>query len=618
MVSLTHISENDVFQSIENIEKHITSVSISNFKTNIPRVNFRRIKLNKFQNLYSTFKSKKVTRLYLDEKLLEVNLPIRKIKLKTASSEISINPLRKKKIEDEKPPLIKEVEEKESEDLLLGEKALTQEFLIQPKSPEIVNDITFNLEAQIVQEDENILLSPTVPSAPTTKDDLVSSSGKQAAFIWPPLTEKKVTKKPKHKGLKKKPYFLSDKDKSPEKLERAKPIEQGRSEALNFPWTLTKDDTPPIEEIFSGGLESELLDIPSQKVEKEETKPEQLQEKPKEIIREEVKNIPFTEKVVYKALLPEILFEPIPEIMINDSLKNIGLFSKLLDKFNNLEFGIVVTGQGERKTGKMFENFTHKLTPVRIIILGGALATIGYSIWNYLLPIINSDYRKQVNNKIVVRNLFKTKNVSIPKGVLTDDKGNKVLLPEESEEKTLSPITEEERQSLIHMAQESLENRIDPFGQESVLPQEVIQQKIDEQKEPTPREIPFNKKQVELVGIISANNKNLALVNVYNADYTVMEHDDKSIRDSKLKTALSMAVPNRLEVSLLDPVDEWYVKQIIKGKAMGDEDPFIELVKGDKKFKLKVGQKVLLPEEKQPDELKEESKTEAQDETGTD
>ena len=62
-----------------------------------------------------------------------------------------------------------------------------------------------------------------------------------------------------------------------------------------------------------------------------------------------------------------------------------------------------------------------------------------------------------------------------------------------------------------------------------------------------------------------------------------------------------MAVPNRLEVSLLDPVDKWYVKQIIKGKAKG-EDPVIVLVKGDKKFKLKVGQKVLLPEEKKPAE----------------
>ena len=74
-----------------------------------------------------------------------------------------------------------------------------------------------------------------------------------------------------------------------------------------------------------------------------------------------------------------------------------------------------------------------------------------------------------------------------------------------------------------------------------------------------------------------------------------------------------MAVPNRLEVSLLDPVDEWYVKQIVKGKAKGD-DPMIELVKGDKKFKLKVGQKVLLPEEKPPEEPIVEDKMDASEE----
>ena len=160
------------------------------------------------------------------------------------------------------------------------------------------------------------------------------------------------------------------------------------------------------------------------------------------------------------------------------------------------------------------------------------------------------------------------------------------------------------------MARESLENRIDPFGQEAVLPKELIQQKMEEQKNTGPLEIPLNRKQIELVGVISANNKNLALVNVYNADYTITEDDDKPAKDSKLKTALSMAVPNRLEVSLLDPVDEWYVKQIIKGKTRGD-DPTIELVKGDKKFKLKVGQKVLLPEEKPPEEQKAQDENDA-------
>lgn len=249
----------------------------------------------------------------------------------------------------------------------------------------------------------------------------------------------------------------------------------------------------------------------------------------------------------------------------------------------------------------MFEKFGYKLTPIRIIILGGAVATIGYSIWNYLLPIINSSYSNQGSSTVVVKNLFKAKNMHTYSGTLTDKKSDKLKPQELLEEKNFSPITEEERQTLIQMARESLENRLDPFGQEAVLPKEVIQQKMEEQADTGPEEIPVNRKQLELVGVISANNKNLALVNIYNADYTITEDDDKPVRDSKLKTALSMAVPNRLEVSLLDPVDKWYVKQIIKGKAKG-EDPVIVLVKGDKKFKLKVGQKVLLPEEKKPEE----------------
>ena len=100
-------------------------------------------------------------------------------------------------------------------------------------------------------------------------------------------------------------------------------------------------------------------------------------------------------------------------------------------------------------------------------------------------------------------------------------------------------------------------------------------------------------------------DKNLALVNVYTAEYTVMADDEKTIRDQALKTALGMAVPNRMEVSLLDPVEDWFVKEISKSKGRG-EDPWLELVREDKKFKLKVGQKVLLPEEKTFDQVKQE------------
>ncbi|OGI13978.1 MAG: hypothetical protein A3I68_08315 [Candidatus Melainabacteria bacterium RIFCSPLOWO2_02_FULL_35_15] len=577
MAGLKNRSENKAFQSVEHIEKYITSISVSNFKTNIPRVNLRRIKLNKFQNLFTDFESKSIAQLYLDKIFLESNLLPGKTESETAFEEININPLRKKQAEDEKPPLI------EAE-----ENAVANEPVLKLKIAENKRDVTFNLEAQIVREDENVLLSPAFPSAPKTQDDLVSSSGEQAAFIWPPNLEKKIIKKTKPKKLKKRPYFLSGEGKplkQPE--EKLKATEPRAGDIAAFPWALTGNDDPTAEEMFKGGLELELLDAP----EKTEVK-EPVEQKTE---------VPFSGAVAYKALFPNVPFESLPENIINDTLKNIGWFSKLLDKFNNLEFGIVVTGKDKKKVGKMFEKFGYKFTPIRIIILGGAVATIGYSIWNYLLPIINSSYSSRESGTVVVKNLFKAKNMHTYSGALTDKKSDKLKPRELLEEKSFSPITEEERQTLIQMARESLENRLDPFGQEAVLPKEVIQQKMEEQADTGPKEIPVNRKQLELVGVISANNKNLALVNIYNADYTVTEDDDKPVRDSKLKTALSMAVPNRLEVSLLDPVDKWYVKQIIKGKAKG-EDPVIVLVKGDKKFKLKVGQKVLLPEEKKPAE----------------
>ncbi len=661
MAGLQNRSENETFQSVEHVEKYITSISISNFKTNIPRVNFRRIKLNRFQTLFVNFKSKNIATLYLNEILLESNLPIRKTESEIAFEEININPLRKKKNEDEKPPLIEPEEnvqepilseqnpsvknpfsalnvsiEEEPEDLILEENAIANESILKPKATESKKDITFNLEAQIIQEDENVLLSPIFPSTPKTKDDLISSSGEQAAFTWPPVSEKKVTKKTKPKKLKKKPYFLSGESKHlkpPE--EKPKTIEPRVGDTLIFPWALTGDDNSPVEEMFGGGLELELLDTPEKTgIREQEIEIKKLEEKNKieveeqraEIkeqgsvpfvepsLKQEVKKqkqeeqkikAPFSGTVVYKALFPNVSFESLPENMVNDTLKNVDWFSKLLDKFNNLEFGIVVTGKDEKKVGKMFEKFGYKLTPIRIIILGGAVATIGYSIWNYLLPIINSSYSNQESNKVVVRNLFEAKDIHANNKTLIDKKADKLKPQELLGEKSFSPITEEERQALIQMARESLESRFDPFGQEAVLPKEVIQQKMEEQADTGPKEIPANRKQIELVGVISANNKNLALVNLYNADYTITEGDDKSTKDSKLKTALSMAVPNRFEVSLLDPVDEWYVKQIVKGKAKG-EDPVIVLVKGDKKFKLKVGQKVLLPEDKKPEETKSE------------
>lgn len=613
-------------------EKYLSSLSVSTFKNRTPKINFRKIKLNRFQNLYSNFN--------LSADVFNLILPTAVTEKPGVSGELNFNPLRRKKVEDEPLP-IKELdiemsleddnETKNESDIDLSvlplediiEEEPFKHPILKPKEVKVEEekkDITFNLEAESVQDNTNILLSSSLPAVSDTKEDLISSSGKQPSFVWPPVVEKKTQKKIKQKKQKlrkpsvkskKKPYFLSvnDGETHYKKNENLKGQEDKDSSA--FPWSLNAGEHAQIGEASSGGLESELLDIPDSAEALSIVEPLQ-----KEEIISETNNSPdsnqysasemsssFSGEVVYKALFPDVPFEHMPENIINYTEKNISLFNKLLDKFNKLEFGIVVS-DGKKKAGKMFGKTGNKLTPIRIIILGGAVATLGYSVWNYLIPVINSNFMDKGNEGVVVKNLFKSKHPTNKVKELLDTKKDKQLTPSDVlEEQGFSPITEEERLSLIQMAREALEGRDDPFGQETVLPKEVIQQKLEEQKNTGPKEFQINRKQLELIGVISTNNKNLALVNVYNADFTVTEDDDKATKDSKLKTSLSMAVPNRLEVSLLDPVEDWYVKQIFKGKSK-TEDPIVELVKGDKKFKLKVGQKVLLPEVKPEEEVK--------------
>lgn len=642
MVDIKNTPEKQILESVQNIEQYISSISISSFKSGVPRVNFRKIKLNKFQNLFAQFKFADLSTSYLSENIQRLDFPGRQKESEQVSEGLVINPLRKKKDDDEKPPVFES--ENISEDIIPIEQEqitenpfsplnileedgeelrentdLSQAPVLKPKNQPTSEDITFNLEAQVIQEEENVVLAPEIPSTSEIKEDLISSSGKQSSFVWPPVSEKKTIKKgkikkpnqpSKPKKKKKKSYFLSEQSGV---VSEAKTVEN-KPPTSAFPWNLTQEEGTSVEEKLYSGLESELLDIPEQvptpqSVENEipvkaheEPFPE-LNDVEKKAdakkLNEKVEAVPFTGPIVYKAVSPSIAFESLSENMINDVLKNTSWVSKMLDRFNKLEFGIVVTGKGEKKAEKMFDKNGFKLTPIRIIILGGALATLGYSAWNYLLPIINSNNTLHENEKVVVKNLFKSKTLKKKDVVVDVGSQDKLEMSGLVEGMSFSPITEEERFSLIQMARESLESRLDPFGQEEVLPREVVEQKKEELKETGPAEISINRKQVELVGVISANNKNLALVNVYNADYTITEDDDKATRESKLKTALSMAVPNRLEVSLLDPIEDWYVKLIVKGKPKGD-DPTIELVKEDKKFKLKVGQKLLLPEQKEP------------------
>lgn len=590
-------------------------------KGNVPKVNLKRVKLNKLQNLDGALRSKNITTVSLTDSLENLNLPIKRITDENQGFDESAllkSPLRKK-----------------------GE--IKKETVSEP----IAKNVTFNLEAQIVQDDENVILSPSIISLPPLNDDVISSSGDKSSYVWPPVTQKSkdapseylYKKKTKNKKIKKgkepstkrlkKPYFISEKqaevpakvlpvqEKQPiikiEKIsldEHNKEIEEIQSSA--FPWGATPIEQLSVDDIFHGGLESELVDTPK------DTVIESVVEKP--VINETIND--FNDDEPFKINRGEqntddlnVLYnqdEKPTQTPIFKAVKSEippDLYSDVNSSINGIEL------QG--KASKMFDNYnTNSSGPIKVIILGGLTITLAYLVWSYLLPnlqTMSTSTNESSYQKVVVRDLFNKKN-KLTKGTalnpkLVDEKtieagkttevGKTIEEPlPEQDPNSISPITENDRLTLIQRAREAIQGRLDPFGQEEVLPYETIAKKKEEDAPPKPLpDIELQRKQVELVGVISTKDKNLALVNVYTVDYAVRPEDEKEAREVKLKAALSMAVPNRVEVSLLDPVEDWYVKQIVKSKSK-NEDPTINLVKGDKKFKLRVGQKVLLPEEK--------------------
>lgn len=543
------------------------SLSLSDIKTRVPRVNLKKIKLDKLQNIDFSLKVKNVTRFFLDDSLLNLDLPIKRTTEEKKYESISYNPLRKRtEPEDEEVKVIKEIKEVEEVEKVEA---------VQEKEEEAEKkDVTFNLEAQIMEDEENVIFSPATVSLPPFKADILSSSPEQSAFVWPPA-EQKITDTQKRKETKKKQKKQkSQKKKKPYYLSIEKPPVQ---QPFSFPWTAQKENYQSFENIIQEGLESTLLDIP-------EVALPFVSEPPPP------KETPLT-PVIFKAIVP---------VIVTNEEEGTGS--------NKLNYGIELQG----RIKKMFEKIGRvpKITPIRIIIFGGFVATLGYLIYGYFFGDLKLNYLgENKSDKVVVRDLFKQNYVNredLSKSVLKETKKN----VEKETESIFKPITENERLSLIQMAREALENRLDPFGQESVLPQSVIDKKIKEKEgEKPPPDIPFLRKQLELVGVISTKVNDLALVNIYTADYTVGPDDEDAIRETKLKSALTMAVPNRIEVSVLDPVEGWYVKQIQKSKSR-NEDPYIELVKENKKFKLKVGQKVLLPEEKLQENSAESPQTE--------
>ena len=592
-------------------EQSPISCSSSDLSAAIPKVNFRKIKLTKFQNLYNSFIENTKIPISFDSESFEFKLSTSKKKVAASEVEaLTINPLRKKVDKDD---ILKSQEEEPQE-------------------------ITFNIESQIIKQEEDVIISPEIVPKAVPQEEILSVTDESNKLVWPPKKESKqkkgldkLSKKIKTKKNKK-PYFIQEdkieeKEKPTEKKIEIPKLAQKEKTFTQFPWATAEQDYEALETIFQGGLESELVDesinAPSQQKEKEkpsgvfvgeQLKPTQtdVPQAKAEIEQNESDPIIAPAKIkkelvgeiVFKAFTPEVATDFVSDI-IKGSInpKDIKL-KTVFDKDNTVDFD-----KGDvRKAQNMFEKYGgSKVSPVRIIIIGGVAATIGYLFWSYGLPQIERYISgEQEENNIIVKDLFKQSEYKKKKAALYKSEiADKSVL---QEEESFKPISESERLSLIEKARETLESRLDPFGQEHA-PDEAVDAPpgASPTSKPAP-DIQLQRKQLELVGIISAENKNLALVNVYLADFAVKADDDKTIRETKLKAALGMAVPNRVEVSILDPLEDWYVKQILKSKSRS-EDPTIELVKGDKKFKLRVGQKVLLPEDKTFEEIKEEAES---------
>lgn len=573
-------------KSLEGLFKSTSlPVNLSELKTNVPRVNLKKLKISVQDKLDNLLRQKNVTRVYLDEKLFSLDFDFKRGSGEDAFSKGRLSILRKKN---------------------------------EPKEKE--EQVTFNMEAEAAQ-DENIIYSPSDISMPPLKEDVVSLSGEKDIMSWPPHKEEDIQKGEKETQKKekpaKKPYFLSipeeEISKEPPEIKEAseKTVETKKEEETKetkqdvFPWVKAEDAYEDLESIFRGGLESELLDIPEfTESKKEEVVGPQESSRPDFKVEEEKleKSTPKapTAKVPHKedeyketsgsirAFMPEITGSNIH--VFDGSTLLLGIGQSLEEEI--LQKGAKIKG----KAGEMFGNF--KLSPISIAIIGGAAITLGYlylssnNYLNFLSPSVSE------KSNIQVRSIFKPQHLKKKSLDIDSKKESKVssMVP-------FNPISEEQRLTLIQKAKEAIESRLDPFGIESILPALPPSKKEDKEKEEPIKDISLQRKQVELVGVISAENKNLALLNIYTVDYTVPIESDKETREKSLKDALSMSVPNRLEVSILDPVEDWYVKQISKSKTRG-EDPTIILVKGNQQFTLRVGQKVLLPEEVTFEELK--------------
>ena len=582
--------------SMAEFKRNLILPNISEFKSSIPRINLKKVKLSSVKEFNSLLKHKNITRVYLDQKIFSADFGFKRETKDDAIDYLNVNVLRKKSDKDDH-----------------------------------ITQITFNMEAQIANKEqkEHIIFSPSVVSMPPLTEDVVSTSGEELS--WPPKEQKK--KKHKAGKKKKKPYFLSvpeevkpienkvveeetTKEQDSEKILESESFhdeeEKQKIQSENvmfateqeestekphsgFPWAQESETQDTLDSIFKGGLESELLDAADQIIEENKTKETSLSDdvfnqeikEPEEVkkseeVSEEVKE---EQNVRYvRALSPEINYSS----ALNNATETIDVsnLANVIEKqFEQKVVDKSVKLKG--KAGQMFGQF--KISPITIAILGGAAATLGYLYWTYNS---NNFQTTPVKMKKPVGSIFKNKHIK--KETLEVNQINDKL--------SFQPIGEKHKEDLIQRAREAIESRVDPFGIESLPASDPVFKKMEAEEKET-IEIQLQRKQIELVGVIGTEGKALGLLNIYTASYTAKQEDDELTRENALKEALGKAVPNRIEVSALDPVEDWYVKQINKSKARGD-DPTVVLVMGNKQFTLKVGQKVLLPEDKTFEEIK--------------
>jgi len=441
------------------IDMEDISFSLTDIRSAIPKVNFRKIKLSRTNDINNSLKTKNITRIYLDDSLLKLDLPIKRVTEQESyddhGREIK-NPLRKKIELEETVPQI-------TNEFLEQEEGIVEKIDKKEENIDVKEDITFNMEAQVAHEEENIILSPSVVSLPPFKKDVLSASGEQGNLVWPPKKQKEKKKFSK-KRYKQKPYYLQEEKKPEEKKVEAKPTV--------FPWASANQEYEFLENIVQGGLESELLDLSYEKPSYE----------PKKINAEKITNL---NQLVLKALVPEVQGDLyVGKFIFNkDSKENkvdVPLFKNV-----RIDYGIKLLGKGVKMFDK-FSNLGGKVSPVRVVILSSLTITLGYLVWSYYFPNLQfiPQFEKK-KEKVIVRDLFKEehsykKSLNVPK---EKPPAQTKIEKGVQQEEFFKPISEQERISLIQKARESVESRLDPFGQEGVLPRSVIEQKIKEKEE---------------------------------------------------------------------------------------------------------------------------------------